>query len=67
MKPDLDYFPDVSDDFFLASGFPQCGIKLDAGKLMNAARRAINPVIIPQRSALSIPSAIRGGALQKKR
>ena len=38
MKPGVDYFPDLSDDFFVASGFPQCGIKLDAGKLMNAAK-----------------------------
>jgi ribose transport system substrate-binding protein len=38
MKPGVDYFPDLSDDFFVASGFPQCNIKLDAGKLMNAAK-----------------------------
>ena len=38
MKPGVDYFPDLSDDFFVASGFPQCGITLDAGKLMNAAK-----------------------------
>jgi ribose transport system substrate-binding protein len=38
MKPGMDYFPDLSDDFFVASGFPQCNITLDAGKLMNAAK-----------------------------
>src|SRR5260221_628119 len=38
MKPGLDYFPDLSDDFFVASGFPQCNITLDSGKLMNAAK-----------------------------
>jgi ribose transport system substrate-binding protein len=38
MKPGVDYFPDLSDDFFVASGFAQCNIKLDAGKLMNAAK-----------------------------
>jgi ribose transport system substrate-binding protein len=38
MKPGVDYFPDLSDDFFVASGFPQCNITLDAGKLMNAAK-----------------------------
>src|SRR5580704_2343780 len=29
MKPGTDYFPDLSDDFFVASGFSQCGIALD--------------------------------------
>jgi ribose transport system substrate-binding protein len=38
MKAGVDYFPNLSDDFFVASGFPQCGITLDAGKLMNAAK-----------------------------
>jgi ribose transport system substrate-binding protein len=38
MKAGVDYFPDLSDDFFVASGFPQCNITLDAGKLMNAAK-----------------------------
>src|ERR1700740_3428859 len=38
MKPGVDYFPDLSDDFFVASGFPQCNITLDAGKLMKAAK-----------------------------
>jgi ribose transport system substrate-binding protein len=38
MNPDVDYFPNLSDDFFVASGFPQCGITLDAGKLMHAAK-----------------------------
>jgi ribose transport system substrate-binding protein len=38
MKPGVDYFPDLSDDFFVASGFPECNITLDAGKLMNAAK-----------------------------
>jgi ribose transport system substrate-binding protein len=38
MKPGVDYFPDLSDDFFVASGFAQCNITLDAGKLMNAAK-----------------------------
>jgi hypothetical protein len=38
MKAGVDYFPDLSDDFFVASGFAQCNIKLDAGKLMNAAK-----------------------------
>ena len=38
MKPGEDYFPNLSDDFFVASGFPQCNIRLDAGKLMNAAK-----------------------------
>jgi ribose transport system substrate-binding protein len=38
MKPGVDYFPDLSDDFFVASGFPQCNITLDSGKLMNAAK-----------------------------
>ena len=38
MKAGVDYFPDLSDDFFVASGFPQCNITLNAGKLMNAAK-----------------------------
>jgi ribose transport system substrate-binding protein len=38
MQAGVDYFPDLSDDFFVASGFPQCGVKLDAGKLMGAAK-----------------------------
>jgi ribose transport system substrate-binding protein len=38
MKAGVDYFPNLSDDFFVASGFPQCNITLDAGKLMNAAK-----------------------------
>ncbi len=38
MKTDVDYFPNLSDDFFVASGFPQCNIILNAGKLMNAAK-----------------------------
>ena len=38
MKAGVDYFPNLSDDFFVASGFSQCDIKLDAGKLMNAAK-----------------------------
>src|SRR5215472_10587663 len=38
MKAGVDYFPNLSDDFFVASGFPQCNIALDAGKLMNAAK-----------------------------
>jgi ribose transport system substrate-binding protein len=38
MKAGVDYFPDLSDDFFVASGFPQCGVKLDAGKLMSAEK-----------------------------
>jgi len=28
----------LSDDFFVATGFEPCGVKLDAAQLMNAAK-----------------------------
>src|ERR1700726_3485645 len=38
MKGGVDYSPALSDDCFVASGFPQCNITLDAGNRMNAAK-----------------------------
>src|SRR5262249_37947645 len=36
LKAGENYFPDLSDDFFVATGFEPCGVKLDAAQLMNA-------------------------------
>ena len=38
LKAGENYFPDLSDDFFVATGFEPCGVKLDAAQLMNAAK-----------------------------
>jgi hypothetical protein len=34
MKAGVDYFPNLSDDLFVTTGFPQCNIVFDAGKLL---------------------------------
>lgn len=34
LKAGVNYFPNLSDDFFVATGFEPCNVRLDVGKLM---------------------------------